>query len=155
MSLEQVPGTSVAYYLIAFDKNGRERTDDPDSGTFSERVLADLAAQPATDVFLVSHGWKGDMKAAREQYNRWISAMLTCPDDIARMRALRPGFRPMLIGLHWPSLPFGDEEFGGGAAAFDPSAIPTLDRSSPASRGHGVDFIDDGMSRCPSVLATG
>lgn len=127
MALEQIPGTSLSYYLIAFDKNGRERTDDPDGGTFSRKALADLAAGPVTDVFLLSHGWKGDLEAARDQYSRWIAAMLTCPDDIARMRALRPNFRPLLIGLHWPSLPFGDEEFGGGATAFDAAAMPSLD----------------------------
>jgi hypothetical protein len=127
MALEPIPGTSLNYYLIAFDKNGRERTDDPDGGTFSRKALADLASGPFTDVFLLSHGWKGDLEAARDQYSRWIAAMLTCPDDIVRIRGLRPDFRPMLIGLHWPSLPFGDEEFGGGAAAFDAGAMPSFD----------------------------
>ena len=28
------------------------------------------------------------------------------------MRATRPDFRPLLIGLHWPSEPFGNEELG-------------------------------------------
>ena len=127
MALEQIPGASLGYYLIAFDKHGRERTDDPDGGRFSRRALADLSAQPFTDVFLLSHGWKGDVAAARDQCNRWIAAMLACPDDITRMRTLRPNFRPMLIGLHWPSLPFGDEEFGEGATAFDATAMPSLD----------------------------
>jgi hypothetical protein len=127
MSLEQVSGTSLAYHLIAFDKDGHERTDDPEGGVFSKRVLSELGAQPVTDVFLLSHGWKGDITAAKDQYNHWISAMLTCPDDIARMRTLRPTFRPMLIGLHWPSLPFGNEEFGGGAASFDAAAVPDLE----------------------------
>ena len=35
------------------------------------------------------------------------------------MRRRGGAFRPLLIGLHWPSLPFGDEELsGGGAASF-------------------------------------
>lgn len=127
MPLEQVPDAALSYYLISFDKNGNERTDDPDGGTFSRRVLADLQAQPATDVFLISHGWKGDIDAARDQYNRWIAAMIACADDVVRMRVMRPDFRPMLVGLHWPSLPFGNEEFGSGAATFDPKAMPTLD----------------------------
>lgn len=127
MSLEHVPGTSLSYYLISFDEDGRERTDDPEGGVFSTRVLSDSTAQPVTDVFLLSHGWKGDMAAARDQYNRWIGAMVTCPRDIARMRTLRPGFRPMLIALHWPSLPFGDEEFGAGAESFDAAAIPDFE----------------------------
>jgi hypothetical protein len=127
MSLESVPGSELKYHLIAFDKEGRERTDDPDGGVYSRRVLADLAGAPPTDIFLLSHGWMGDIPAARDQYRRWIVAMLTCPDDLARMRQLHPAFLPMIIGLHWPSLPFGDEEFGAGAASFDPGAMPDLD----------------------------
>jgi hypothetical protein len=128
MAIEKVPDTPLTYYLIAFDKDGRERNDDPDGGTLSTRMLADLAAQPVTDVFLISHGWKGDIPAAREQYNNWIRAMTQCPKDIERLRAIRPGFRPMLIGIHWPSLPLGDEEFGGGSAAFGVTAMPTLEQ---------------------------
>src|ERR1035441_2850491 len=128
MAIEKVPGTPLTYYLIAFDKNGRERNDDPDGGTLSNRMLADLAAQPVTDVFLISHGWKGDIPAAREQYSNWIKAMTQCPNDIERLRAIRPGFRPILIGIHWPSLPLGDEEFGGGTAAFGVTVMPTLDQ---------------------------
>jgi hypothetical protein len=58
--------------------------------------------------------------AAREQYVGWIQAMLGCQADRQRARELRPGFRPLLVGIHWPSLPWGDERFG--AAAFAASA---------------------------------
>ena len=127
MPIERVPDTSLTYYLIAFDKKGRERGDDPDGGTLSRRALSDIAAQPPTDVFLISHGWKGDVPAAREQCNNWIRAMTMCPADLARMRAARPEFRPLLIGLHWPSLPFGDEDYGAGSAAFDMRAVPRIE----------------------------
>jgi hypothetical protein len=30
MPIEPVPGTDLSYYLIAFDPDGRERTDDRD-----------------------------------------------------------------------------------------------------------------------------
>lgn len=77
-----------------------------------------LAEEPVTDVFLFSHGWQGDVPAARWQYDAWIRAMAGCRADIERMNEARGGgFRPLLIGLHWPSLPFGDEELGGGGAA--------------------------------------
>jgi hypothetical protein len=127
MPIEHVPDTPLTYYLIAFDKNGLERAE-PDGSSLSQRLVGDLAGQAVTDVFLLSHGWKGDVPAAREQYNKWIAAMMTCPDDIARVHAMRPNFRPAIVGLHWPSLPFGDEEFGGGAASFDVAAIPTLEQ---------------------------
>ena len=29
MPIEQIPGSDLRYYLVAFDGEGRERTDDP------------------------------------------------------------------------------------------------------------------------------
>jgi hypothetical protein len=112
MPVEPVPGTNLTYYLIAFDASGRERTEGAGE-RLSRRVVDLLTREPITDVFLMSHGWKGDVPAARDQYERWIGAMSWCDDDVARMRQARPGFRPLLIGLHWPSLPYGDESLSG------------------------------------------
>lgn len=125
MSIESVPGTDLRYFLVAFDADGKERADDPD-GLMSARVLEALRTGPATDVFLISHGWKGDIPAAREQYNKWIGAMAACSEDVGRMKTVRPGFAPLLVGLHWPSLPWGDEEFGAAAASFDVGAEDPL-----------------------------
>jgi hypothetical protein len=141
MPLEQISDSSVHYYLMAFDGDGRERTDDP-AGLMSERILSALRERPVTDVFLMSHGWRADVPSAKRQYIAWINAMLACTDDLARMRTTRPGFLPLLIGLHWPSEPFGNEElggmaFGGGA---DPAVAALVDRyarrlaDTPAAR---------------------
>jgi hypothetical protein len=117
MPIEIVPGTAITYHLIAHDAEGRERQDDP-SGLMSQRVV-DVVKDPAvTDVFLLSHGWRGDLPAARAQYGRWIGAMARCAADIELMRQRRLGFRPLLIGLHWPSEPWGDDTFAA-AASFD------------------------------------
>jgi hypothetical protein len=99
------------------DGAGDERTDDPDGsdGRLIPRVADELAGEAYTDVVLMSHGWKGDVEAAVEQYDRWIGAIAACEDDLARAGRVRPGFRPLLVGFHWPSLPFGDEELGGGS----------------------------------------
>lgn len=128
MSIEKIPGTDLKFYQVNFDADGRERTDDPE-GLMSELVVKQLQDQPVTDVFLLSHGWKGDIEAARRQYRDWISAAAGCADDLAAMRKKRPGFMPLMIGLHWPSLPFGGESFDGakaGAASFaiDPAGAP-------------------------------
>ncbi len=116
MPYQLVPDTQVRYALIAFDKDGVERADDPDgiNGRLSDRILAKAAAEPPTNVFFFSHGWLGDMPGAVAQYNSWIGAMLDLGHDIARMG---PEFRPLWIGLHWPSLAWGDEDLGG--ASFD------------------------------------
>ena len=39
------------------------------------------------------------------------------PADRAKADTVFPNFRPLFIGLHWPSLPFGDEEVGGASFA--------------------------------------
>jgi hypothetical protein len=113
MPFLQIPGTSTKYALIAFGKDGRERTDDnPDGidGLMTERILADVKAKPPTNIFLFSHGWKGDMPAAIDQYNRWIKALTDRAADAAAMKAVTAGFNPLFVGLHWPSLPWGDDE---------------------------------------------
>jgi hypothetical protein len=115
-----VPGTDLGYYLICFDKEGRERRDDPDGegGMLSATVLLLLRDKRYSDVFMVSHGWQGDVPAAHDQYLRWIGAMARNEADIARIRRVRNEFRPLIVGLHWPSLPWGDEDFAADAPSF-------------------------------------
>jgi len=52
----------------------------------------------------------GDVPAARSQYNDWIGAMAQQTADIEKLKQVRPGFNPLMIGLHWPSKPWGDED---------------------------------------------
>ncbi|HET7458087.1 MAG TPA: hypothetical protein VFJ74_10555 [Gemmatimonadaceae bacterium] len=121
MPVRQVPNSDRQYHLVTFDKNGNERRDDPD-GVMSERVLDALRAGGITDVFVVSHGWKGDVPAAIEQYDLWTGAMASAAADVERMRARHPDYRPLIVGLHWPSEPWGEEELGGaGGGAFSAS----------------------------------
>ncbi len=124
MPIRNVDNTDLTYYLICYDAEGIERADDPD-GLMSQRVLDVLKTEPITDVFLISHGWLGDIKDAIAQYDKWIGAMAGHTADIERIRQARPGFRPLMIGLHWPSKPYGEEDVSrsasfagpGGAAA--------------------------------------
>lgn len=119
----------AAYDLVCFDSSGEERKDDPD-GLMSDRVMRALAADDSgvTDVFLLSHGWKGDIPAARMQYDKWIESMSACTADIARMKQARPNFKPHVVAIHWPSMPWGDESFGdGGSFAVPIDGIPATD----------------------------
>lgn len=115
MPFHSIPGTNQRYALISFDDDGRERQDDPEGGTFSRTLLDRARQDPPTHVFLFSHGWKGDVPGAIDQYNRWIGAMWRLDADRAAMGA---GFRPLFIGLHWPSLPWGEETIGPQATSF-------------------------------------
>src|SRR5574338_194628 len=117
MPIRTVPGTDVQYYLIVFDERGNERREN-DGSLLSDTVRQRVADvdHPVTDVFFTSHGWKGDVPAAIEQYDAWIGAMLQAEPDRLTARANRPGFSPLIVGLHWPSLPWGDETIPGSGA---------------------------------------
>ena len=82
MAIESIPGSAIKYNLIAFDAAGVELQDDP-AGMMSAVVQTQLQQDQATDVFLLSHGWQGDVPAARFQYKKWIEAMTKGPDDLA------------------------------------------------------------------------
>src|SRR6516162_10043326 len=99
MSLEHIAGTDLSYYLITYDANGQERGDDEDGvdGLVSRRVLDELAMQGTTDVFVFSHGWKGDIPGAREDYTRWLQAAAACIADIGRLKSRAGGFRQVLV----------------------------------------------------------
>jgi hypothetical protein len=108
MPTRQIPALDIEYHLIVFDENGIERRE-PDRTLMSDIVQQRVSATGVTDVFFTSHGWKGDVPAAIEQYDAWIGAMLNLDADRAAARQAKPGFTPMIVGLHWPSLPWGDE----------------------------------------------
>jgi hypothetical protein len=134
MPIRPLSESSLVYYLVCVDAAGAERADDPDGvkGRMIQRVTEALAKEPYTDVFLMSHGWMGDVPAAIRQYDRWVAAMATCKNDIERATKVRPGFRPLLVGFHWPSLPYGDEEM---------------------SAGSGVSFSTPGAAVAPNMAA--
>src|SRR4051812_11285897 len=118
-----------SYDLVAFDSRGNERTDDP-AGLMSDLILRTLADDDSgvTDVFLMCHGWNGDLPAARAQYDKWSEAMAGCGADVARMKQARPNFKPHIVGIHWPSMPWGDESFGdGGSFSVPINGVPATD----------------------------
>lgn len=128
MPIEVVAGTDLSYYLIAFDDQGREREDDP-AGLMSRVTTAALTGQPITDVFVFSHGWMADLPAAQRQYGKWVKAMADSRGDIEQLAGIRPGFRPLLVGLHWPSRPWSEEGFG--AASFGAASFGADDAPAP------------------------
>jgi hypothetical protein len=136
MPVRTVPQTDLSYHLISFDEDGRERREN-DGSLLSEDVRRRLAdpAEPVTDVFVMSHGWKGDIPAAIEQYDRWLTAMAAQHADRAAARALNPDFRALVLGLHWPSQPWGDEELPGPGGLLSGDDAPAGEFAEPAALG--------------------
>ncbi|NTW02336.1 MAG: hypothetical protein HGA19_13830, partial [Oscillochloris sp.] len=125
MPIRKVPGSDLSYYLIAFDKDGRER-EEAVGELLSARIAHDVTASPPSDIFIFSHGWLGDIRGAISQYDDWTAVVAAQAYDIARVQAARgDSFRPLLVGFHWPSKPWGDEQLGG--ASFANGATATVD----------------------------
>lgn len=103
MSRESVPGHDISYHLVCFDETGNER------GRESADVIYD-ARSGVTDVFFFIHGWNGDVPAARQQYGQWIRTMADCRAEREAAHRLPGGFKSLLVGLHWPSKAWGDED---------------------------------------------
>ena len=131
MPIRTLPGTDLTYALVVYDENGNERAE-PDGSKLSETVVKRLrdAAQPITDIFFIAHGWQGDVPAAIVQFDRWIGAMAAQDADRTAARDRPSGFVPLIVGLHWPSLPFGDEKIPGGGGA-----LLSADSSDAAAQG--------------------
>jgi hypothetical protein len=109
MAPRTAPGTDLKYHLVSFDENGKERPT-AQSQWESEAIMHALADKSAsiTDVCFVVHGWKGDFPEAIKQFDSWLGAMYGARGD--RARASNRVFRPLVVGLHWPSQPWGDED---------------------------------------------
>jgi hypothetical protein len=133
MPVRHVPNTNppLEYYLVVFDEQGRERRETGNS-LLSEKVLAALGSEPVTDVFAMSHGWRADVAGAIAQYDDWSKNLMGQTADIQAMTQRRPGFRPMLVGLHWPSEPWGNESIAG-SFAIDAAAPPLEDTVAKAA----------------------
>jgi hypothetical protein len=150
MPIEKVDNTDLSYYLVCYDKNGNEQ--DESGGLLSARVCGAIQNDAVTDVFIMSHGWKGDIPAAKEQYNAWIQAMAQCEADRKEIRQLRKDFKPLLVGFHWPSQPWGDEEIGVGSGqsfAAPGAGLGSLD----AAIAHYVELYADRIADTPVARA--
>ena len=109
MPICMIANSDLEYYLLVFDARSKERRE-PD-GTFMSETLRHRVADalnPVTDLFFICHGWLGDVPGSIEQYDKWVAAVANVQSDRAAVRERCPGFAPLIVGLHWPSLPWGD-----------------------------------------------
>jgi hypothetical protein len=84
--------------MLPFDKDGRctgPRT--------RERVIAESRAPEVTDVFVFSHGWNNNWKAATERYQSFVAGFGGVHQDGHGLK-LEDGYQPLLVGVFWPSV---------------------------------------------------
>ncbi|MES2934426.1 MAG: hypothetical protein V4805_13175 [Pseudomonadota bacterium] len=111
MPIRTIPAIDAKYHMVVVNQDGVENASDPDvvSGPISATILGEIKTTNVTDVFIWTHGWKGDMPAAFDQYDRWIGAFSRLDADRQKMVQKRGTFKEFHIGFHWPSLEWGDE----------------------------------------------
>ena len=144
MSLRTVPGSQQQYHLINYDKFGVEMPD-ADATWASEAAISALAdpAAGVTDVFILSHGWQGDLDDAIRQYDSWIGA--------ANPDAAGDGITPFLIGLHWPSKAWSDRELTGGPSGLLGDEPP--EAGTTITVAEAVDEVVGQLGDAPGVRA--
>lgn len=138
MPLRHIDEANLDYYLVLFDSDGNERQEQ--DGSLLSKTLNEAVRDGVTDVFFSSHGWKGDIPAAISQYNSWIGAMAAQTGDLDRARALDPDFKALIVGVHWPSLPWGTENVG--AALLDDDDDDTEDEFAAEARTGHAELVD-------------
>ncbi len=90
------PDRAAYGHRLRYDTTGRLL---PSCDGALREILA--AAAGVSDVIVFSHGWMNDPVSAEGTYARFISGMLA-----RRPAGLDPGFRPLLVGVYWPSAVF-------------------------------------------------
>jgi hypothetical protein len=96
---------------VIFDRQGRE-VAEADGTALSETVAARIAAGGVRDVVVLCHGWLDALEKARSNYARWLRVAhpLAWPGDRA----------PLVVAVHWPSIPL---------AAGEPPDVPAAMRA--------------------------
>lgn len=89
-------GVQAPWYIIPFDKEGR--CEGP---LTRQHMLDSIGAANYTDVFIFSHGWNNDWQDATRSYDGFLAGYSRMRNERG-LKYPRP-FRPLLIGIFWPS----------------------------------------------------
>jgi hypothetical protein len=117
--VEVAGGEPAPFYIIPFDDDGvcsGPRT--------RQKLLETAAAGGFTNLFLFSHGWNNTWPSAIKRYESFIAGF-------AGLRAEHPlssgrAFRPLLVGVFWPSAVLVETDEQAPAIAGEP-AVPAED----------------------------
>jgi hypothetical protein len=91
-----VEGIEVPWYIVPFDEEGRC------TGPQTRAELVKRAGREGySDIVLFAHGWNNDWLQATDRYEKFLKGYL----EMRRERGLPvpSEFRPLLVGIFWPS----------------------------------------------------
>ena len=101
-TIEGENGMSVPLYIMPFDEQGQCQAP-----LTREQLLNTVQNGTYTDIFLFSHGWNNDWEGAISSYEGFLNGYMHMHREY-RLTYPRP-FRPLLIGVFWPSIALPDE----------------------------------------------
>lgn len=118
-------GRRAPLYIIPFDKHGLC------TGPLTRQALLEAARSGGfSDLFLFCHGWNNDWPTATERYRDFFNAFRQVREASGDLPA---AYKPLLVGIFWPStaLVFGEgkgPDFAGGPIVSGPDdeAVRTM-----------------------------
>jgi len=141
----------VPLYLLSFDKNGvctSPRTRD--------RVLADAGSGKYSAVHVYSHGWNNVFQEALAHYTEFFTEYFALREQAGIVRG---DYRPMLVGIIWPSTAFlasgevGPALAGVPAGAPDPALAEVAAELAPDKRRRLAELVGTGQPLGPDASA--
>ncbi|MGW9213687.1 hypothetical protein ACWGR4_42945 [Embleya sp. NPDC055664] len=90
-------GSTADLYLLRYDRDGGLR-----SPVAEQEIKGRLAG--VSDVFLFSHGWNNVFAQALDRYRSFVNGFIEQRRQFAL--PLPPDYKPLLIGVIWPSTSF-------------------------------------------------
>jgi pimeloyl-ACP methyl ester carboxylesterase len=89
-------GSTASFYVMPFDKQGR-----CEAPATREELLRSARDGEPTDVYLFSHGFNNAWKEATRHYDGFVDGYMRLRRD--RQLDLGRSYRPLLVGVFWPS----------------------------------------------------
>jgi hypothetical protein len=89
-----ITGVAMPTWLVRFDEAGQCM-----SPATADALVHHLADAHYSDVIFHSHGWNTDFSDALDQYGRFLRAF-----EAVLTSFPLPGFRPIFVGVTWPSV---------------------------------------------------
>lgn len=133
------------FWLLKFDKDGK-----PTDASVVDRFVAELTSEKISDLFIFSHGWNNDHKAALSLYDRFFGELRKILDKGVSRK--NPSGRIGVAGVIWPSILWPDDaesasmtqvvQAGGGGGV-------SLSGTSPAPVAHATpQQIESELRKC-------
>lgn len=146
-TIEGDNGMQVPLYIMPYDEQGHCQAP-----LTQEQLLSTIQDGTYTDVLLFSHGWNNDWKGVISTYQGFLNGYLHMRHDYG-LTYPRP-FRPLLIGVFWPSIALPNESGPtfAGFAVDDPQLVGTaVDPNQQAVQSLATLLSKDGAERLKAL----